>query len=234
MPRAKQIVRKYNIPDADMISEARNKLTAFNEDKAGFISYDPDFRDPFSTDFESLINEGESTPDDEMIKGEMLSYTNRVDTALENCRVHFQEMKYFIEKAFPTDYAKQTEFGYRMYEQVRLNHDKMVQFMRNLFDTAKKYETDLTAVNYTADKIARIDTLRLELIDADKVQDNYIKNRPVYTQNRVIAMNRIWDGLVKICNAGKNIFRNDYAKLQKYDIPTPKVSSTANDEPQAQ
>src|SRR5262245_19278162 len=96
-----QLKRGYFLSDADMIEEARTRLGFFEEDKADFVGFDPDFDDPYHDDVETKIDDAEAFPDDETIDDQTTQLTESVEVAMENGRRKFQDTKFFIEKAFP-------------------------------------------------------------------------------------------------------------------------------------
>ena len=55
------VVRKYNIPDADMMEDSRTNKTIFESDKALFVALNPEFDDPFAADWLSSIEASEAT-----------------------------------------------------------------------------------------------------------------------------------------------------------------------------
>lgn len=98
--------------------------------------------------------------------------------------------------------------------------------MKNLHVTAEKYKTQLIAAGFSHDKIDEIETLRSSLDSANNSQENFKKSRPVTTQERVIIYNELWKIITDIAKAGKDIYKNDYAKYQRYVI----VSGTGGEE----
>ncbi len=229
MKRATQTTRKFHIPDADMISEARSRHTYFVEDKEAFAAFDADFGDPFSDEFLQLIEKAESNLNDEQIKGKMSQLTAEVETAMENCRTIFQQLKYFIEKAFPNDNGKHVEFGYREYSKIRNVQNGMIQFMRNLSETVTKYSAELLAAKCPQTMIDEVITNKDALIMADTAQDSFVNSRPTLTQNRILALNSLWDKMSKVCEVGKIVFSTDYARQQLYTLPQ-LASSSSNEE----
>lgn len=213
------IKRNYHLQDEDLILEANIKRGLFEEDKADFINYDADFADPYSADFLLEINAANNTPDDETVVDQQQQLTNAVLAEMTKCRNKFQDSKFFIEKAFPTDAAVQNEFGFNDYSQAQKSQATFTKFMYKFHSIAVKYKVKLIAENYVQAKIDEIKTLADLLRDADLAQELFIKNRPVITQDRITKMNTVYGTMVIICKAGKRIYKDDYAKYQRYLLP---------------
>ncbi|MEO5571187.1 MAG: carboxypeptidase-like regulatory domain-containing protein [Bacteroidia bacterium] len=221
------IKRAFHISDPEMIGDARVKHAAFLEDKADFVVYDADFDDPFSDNFLADIDAAEVTEDDETILDQQQQLTVKVEKEMDKCRDKFQDSKPFIIKAFPDDTEIQNEFGFNDYKKAQSNQGVFTKFMLKFHGVATKYNTELIAKNYLQPKIDEILTLYTKLRDADVAQELFIKNRPVKTKERIVKYNKAWNGEQLICAAGKRIYKDDYAKYQRYLLPPGEESPEA-------
>ncbi len=213
------IRRIFSISDEVMIQDARTKHQSFIEDKADFIAFDPDFDDPFADDFETKINDAEAMPDDETILDQLQQLTAVVKDEVDKSRDKYQDSKPFIIKAFPDNVAIQNEFGFNDYKKAVDSQAVFIKFMHKFHQVAEKYKVQLIAVNYTQPKIDEIKTRYEALRDADIEQELFIKNRPVITQERITKYNTAWKTEQIICAAGKRIYKDNYAKFQRYLLP---------------
>ena len=213
------IRRDFSLADTEMIQDARTKHASFTEDKADFVAFDPDFADPYADNFESQIDAAEAMPDDETILDQQQQLTNAVDLEMQKSRDKFQDSKPFIVKAFPTDAAIQNEFGFNDYKKAQSNQGVFIKFMLKFHGVAEKYKVQLIAQNYTQVKIDEILTRYTALKDADIAQELFIKSRPTKTQDRIKKYNTAWQTEKVICTAGKRIYKDDYAKYQRYLLP---------------
>ncbi len=211
--------RDYSLSDEVMIEDARTKRATYAEDIADFTAFDPDFDAAYGTAFEAAIDTAEATDDDETVLDQQAQLTAAIETEMKNCSDKFQDSKPFIIKAFPDDVGIQNEFGFNDYKKARDNQAVFTKFMLKFHKIATKYSAQLIAVNYTAPKIAEILTRYEALRDADIAQEVFIKNRPVKTQERISLMNAAWAIEKTICNAGKRIYKNNFAKYQRYLLP---------------
>ncbi|MHB8842424.1 MAG: hypothetical protein ACYC56_11690 [Candidatus Aquicultor sp.] len=218
MQKAVEEKRLFSVADSIMLEAAKDKKGFLIEDKTKLASFDPSFSDSFLEDYDNKISLAEAAPDDEALNGMVVSYTTAVEEKMKLCRDKFQGVKYFIDKAFPGDPGKQIEFGYREYDKARNSQDKMVLFMKGVYTTCQKYKTKLNESNLTDESIAQLQQLAVELDEANQTQNQFNKNRPSLTQDRIKKLNAVWVLMGKICNAGKIVFASDYAKLQRYNL----------------
>lgn len=219
MRKAIEEKRLFNVADSLMIEAAKDKKGFLIEDKTQFENFDPSFSASFLDEYGNKITLAEAAPDDEAVNGMVVSYTTVVEEKMKLNRDKFQAAKYFVDKAFPNDLGKQIEFGYREYDKARLSQDKMVLFMKGLYTTCQKYKAKLNEANFTDENIAQIQQFAVELDEANQAQNQFNKNRPTLTQDRIKKVNAVWEAMGKICSAGKIIFASDYAKLQRYNLP---------------
>lgn len=219
--------RLYNISDAEMFQESKTKRGFFIEDKADFILFDADFSDPYAANWLTAITNAEALLADETLDDQGAQLTGEVEKQMTLCRDKFQDSKYFIEKAFPANVAVWNEFGYDNYNDARRVQLKLVQFMKSFHSTATKYSVQLIAKNYTQLMIDEIATLRTALDAANQAQELFLGNLGVQTQTRYLANNTAWNFSIQVCTAGKRIYKNDYAKYQRYLLPPGEESPEA-------
>lgn len=236
--------RGYKISDDNMLQDSLTTIVHFKDDKVVFIALDDDFKDPFITDWETAITAATTILTDEQLVDIQTGLTTAVETAMEDCRSHFRQVKYPIEKAFANKTAVWNEFGYDNYDTARRSADKMVTFMDVFFTTAKKYKTQLLAAKYTQASIDAIATKRQILIDIKTQQAVAKDTRQGVTQNRVVNLNIVWGFRIKVAKAAKVIFAANYAKYKMYLLPASEeaantysikglVTTTATDKPLA-
>ena len=219
MANPEEVKRNYAMQDTEMTEFSHSIRSAFITYKTNFIGFDPDFSDPFDANWLLAIEDAEAQESDETVSDELIQLGNTVEEKMELCRHKFQSSKYFIEKAFPTNFAVRNEFGYDDYDEARDKQAKMIAFMFNFHRVAKKYKLKLITKNYTQAMIDEIGVLHAELHDANNAQEAFKTGRPVLTQARVIVLNTCWSITLNVCNAGKTIFYNDKAKHDLFLLP---------------
>lgn len=223
----KKSLRVYSITDPEMYEASKTKRGFFLEDKPDFVAFDADLADPFAADWLTEISEAEAMPQDEVLDDQLTQLTAAVEKEMKSCRDKFQDSKYFIEKAFPDNIPVWNEFGYDNYDDTRRVQTKFVQFMKNFHNTAEKYKVKLIAKGYLQPKIDEIEAKRALLDAANQAQESFIGNLPVQTQERHNKNNDVWNIMVRVCTAGKRIYKDNYGKYQRYLLPPGEESDEA-------
>lgn len=227
---AEEINKLYNgITDSQMLEETQTILDLFSAEVATFTAFDASLDAAYAATVQDSIDAAIDFPTDDTIQNEITELTDAVTTAWTNCRNHFQDAKYFIEKAFPANTARHKVFGFNDYADMARKQDKVPQFMDQFHDTATKYKTELIAAGYTQPKIDAILALATAFNTANRAQEKAKKDRLESTQNRTITMNAVWSGIKAINIASKSVYRTNYAKLQQFLMPAP----ASNEPPEA-
>ena len=219
--------RNYNMPDAEMLELSSAMREAFIEDKADFIERNPKFDDPYAEQWEEKITAAEGFPTDEQVDDILQQKTVAVEKVMTRCRNKFQDSKEFIEDAFPDKQVVWNEFGFDDYDKARQDQAQFIQFMNRFYKVAVKYKEQLIGANYTQEKIDEIKTLAEELKETNTEQEAYKKNIPVQTRDRVLVHNACYKITSEVGRSGKLIYRDDFAKYQRYLLTPSDESSEA-------
>ena len=214
---------KYKITQSHLLRESRNVVGQFKTDQAIFGSFDKQFKTPFETVWLTAIEAGENEPDDDSVVVDTKLETEEVEKEMKACRACFQEIKYFIEKAFPGKKTIWQKFGTTHYDLARKNHDKMFRLMTNLYAAADNYKTELIAAGYLQTKIEAILVLRDTLNTAITDQQILIDGRAEATAHRIGIMNEVWGYRTDVAKAAKEIFLSDPVKYNQYLLPSSDV-----------
>ncbi len=233
MSKAVEITRNYSYSDAEMLQANRVIHNLFsNEGEHTFITFDSSLNAEFAAAWLTALESAEIAAQDLTIQDELNVLTAKVQQELEACRIHYQKMKYFIEKAFPENRSIWHAFGFTEYEKARKSEAMMIRFMQNLYLQSGKYTVELTAVNCAQEDIDKTDLLMKSLRDADQAQELYKKERLLFTQARIQKLNTAFEYMRKVNKASKIIFADDYAKLKQYMLPGEIASEVEKTEPQ--
>lgn len=219
---AEPINRLYrNISDAKMLTEAETIHALFLDDLADFSGFDSQLDAAFGTMLIDAINTARAFETDETVQDGIAILTEKVEQTWKACRDHFQDAKYFIEKAHADSPATLKKYGYDDYRDMSRDADKVVPFMDLFSAAANQYSAELLAAGYTAAKIAEIDAKASNFRKALNEQNKAQKDRLEKTHDRIVLMNKVWVLLQQINKASKAIYRNSYEKLQQYLLPAP-------------
>ncbi len=221
--------RFFNIGDAYMLEFSKTMRLFFIEDQADFAAEDTNFASPYETNtWQAAIDAAENEPTDEQRLDQLSQLTETVYNEMDLCRENFQDSKRYIKKAFPNNITIWNEFGFDDYRFIKDKQPEMIQFMKRFHSTAVKYsaQLDTPIVNFTAVKIAEIDTRKQALDNANNVQEKFKKDIPTYTQQRIQKLNAVWEITTDVGGVGKSLYSHDYAKYQHYLLPASDETET--------
>lgn len=212
---------------ADIVSLGRLKQGFLTADIVDFSTFDPSFSAMYLTSFGAAIDAAEAFPDDETVVDIMTGFTIARDAKWAECKKAYQKLKFFIEKAFPTNIAVQNEFGFNDYYESSKTVEKMVRFMYKLYQTAMKYSVQLTQANVSATDISGLLTLHDGLKEADYKQEEYKNERQKLTQKRGELVEDLYKNYISyVCKAGKIIYADNPAQYSRYLLPVRAASAS--------
>ncbi len=218
MAKATEIRRKYNKSDDLMLEQAQIFHDLLTLDLADFSAEFTSFTAGFVTGFQSAIDAALAIPLSEFELGQLESYTEDVENAMEACRVQYQRLLRYVRIIYPNSPGKVAVFDPDGYEAIRKSQTRMYPFMTNAysFANAAPYKALLIAEGFVQTEIDKLETLAEALYDANKTQELYRKELLSKTEERVEALNEVWEIMVKISNASKQVYEESYAKQQQY------------------
>jgi hypothetical protein len=217
-----EITRKYNGTDAFMTESARVNYNLVNSDLAKFTAFDSTINATFMTAYLAAVVAAETVVADSAISDQQVQTTENVLSQMDLARAKYNEVKYFVQKAFPNSAATQGEFGLNDYMDARRSESKMIQFLDEMHKASVKYQTQLVAAGYNAPAIAAIQTIRTDLLNKNTTQEVFKKQRPKLSEDRIKILNAAYDRLTQVNAAAQIIYMTDYAKQRQfvYDIST--------------
>jgi hypothetical protein len=234
MSKSPEVVRSYSFSDSDLIQSSRVIQGLFVEDKASFINFDTNFSDPFGENWLIKIDALGEVKEDSIQVGELTEATKKVAELMEECKTHYQVVRYFVERAFPGKKEIWSQFGFSDYNEARKSENKMVKFLGIMYKTVITYKDELNAVGFSRANFDKIKTLQTDLTNADEEQELLKKKRPVLTQERISKLNECFDLMHRVSKAAKIIFVNNYAKYNQYLMPNETSEKKAEPEIPAQ
>ena len=127
------VVRKYSVPDADCIQEAKAVRLIYLDDKALFEAFDPvTFTPGFPNDWESALAEATNQETAEERGDVQQQETLDVLEQMASGRKIYIQVKYFVEKAFGNKKGIADAFGLNNYNEDSRSQSKMVHFLRRM------------------------------------------------------------------------------------------------------
>jgi hypothetical protein len=208
---------------ADRLQLARTKRDYYLRDMADIQSYNPvRFTAQWDSDWQAAILAAEAYITDEDVVDQSTSIAQQVDTLMAECRKLYQRfIKPFVEDAFPNNKGMQNQFGIDDYSDYNRTANKMLIFLRKLYDQCSVHQTDLTAVGINPLHIAKIQTLYNDLTQASLAQNTFMGKRMTSAQERQALFLRMDEFTHQTCRAAKNVYLDeDMAKYRCYLLPT--------------
>lgn len=211
-----EIVRVYNGSDAFMTESARVIYDLFDIDASLFRAFDSTLDATFKASYLAQVVSAEEVIADTAIIDQQVILTEKADKSMDLARIKYNEVKYFVQKAFPDSVGTQNEFGLNDYERARKNKSQMSQFLFEMYVAADKYKTELITAGYNQPAIDAILPLRDELLANNISQKVFQKQRPKLTEDRVKLLNACYKTMMQINAAAQIVFMDDFAKQNQY------------------
>jgi hypothetical protein len=211
-----EVVRIFNGSDAFMTESARVIHDLFATDIAAFTAFDSTLNGAFVTAYLAEVVAAEQVIADTAIVDQQVILTEKADKSMDLARIKYNEVKYFVQKAFKDSLGTQNEFGLNDYERARKNKSQMAQFLFEMHVAADKYGAELIAAGYNQAGIDAILPLRDELLTNNISQKVFQKQRPKLTEDRVKVLNTCYKTMMQINAAAQIVFIDDFAKQNQY------------------
>lgn len=225
----KEEFRVFNGADSKMTEAARTIWGLLTTDIAAFTAFDSTMDAAFLTAYENAINDADTVVADTAVIDQLVTKTETVIGLMDRARSKYRDVKYFVQKAFPSSVGIQGEFGLNDYEQARKSAALMIQFLDELHNACTIYSGQLIAAGYSQVAIDEIIEIREKLQLGNFRQEVFKKERPKLTEDRIIILNKCYNMMVQVNAAAQLVFRDDYAKQKQY-VYSPAPGSTVDEE----
>ncbi|MCX6150178.1 MAG: hypothetical protein NTX22_06620 [Ignavibacteriales bacterium] len=218
---ASKIFLKYNLPYTNILTAADTINTYYADDEKDFKNFNNSlFTDSFKSEFLAEVAAAKSLMNDFCAVEEQLKEIDDIKKIIALCTSAYQELKFFVERTFPGNLTVWNQFGFIDYSIATSSLTRLIQFMGRLCYIAEKFKDVLANNGYSTIKLIRLNNLKDELIKEVAEQSEAKKNGASQTSDRINSLNKVWEKMVDINEASLIIFKNNYAKLQKYLLPS--------------
>lgn len=214
-----------------MLESAEVIAASLSDDIGDFTAFDSTMTPDYVTTVQGAVGRVKEIKPDAVIIDEMSEWTQKVDAAMKKCSDAYNNVAYFIRKAYNGNTAVQNQFGLNDYMKVRDSQAKMVLFMETLGDMGTAHHDELVAVGCSEDVITTVSEVATELRESNIGQEKFKKERGVLTQERVKRLNEVYQLLVPLSEAAQIIYRDDPARLSKYTLTSTSSAPGDADEP---
>lgn len=206
---------------------ARTLVQVLSNNLLDFSNFDAQrFTAQFVVDFASAITAAENVQDDETTVDQQSIKTQAVENVMVQARKQFQELKYFVQKAFPNNANMWSKFGFDDYNDIRANAIKMIPFLLKVYKIANENRTTLNVQGCLDSRIDAFETLYRDLANAVTDQELSKNDRTLITQTRHDALDILFDNFVTPTReVGKLIYAENSA-MQALFLLSRRSSST--------
>lgn len=221
-----EIIRLYKLSDAEMFSYADKIIANLQTDLASFTAFDSTIDANFVVNAQNLFTNAQNIPSDNVVIDQQVASTEQVQNLMQECREQYDDMKFFVKKAYKTSVGRQNEFGLNDYSKAALNANEMVRFLSDMYSVANKYRTELTLAGCSSVIIDRNQTLSNELMLVVRAQNQIMDTRSTLAEDRINVNNALWEVITLISEAAKRVFRRSPANIARYLRPQPRRAGT--------
>jgi len=216
--------RKYNLRDAVLLQHAGVVRAMLPDDLADFATFDASFDTDRLAALQAKLDAAGTAATGDVIGDQLMQLTDAVTAAMEDCNRTYQQVAYFVRKAFPDNRGVRAEFGANAVRSARNNQSRLIRFMQILAGTVAKYRAQLEAAGAPGVLLDSVALRHAALDAADSAQEQFKRTRGIETFARVSAFNALYTELVEVARASRLVYGENEPRWRKYQLPRP-VSS---------
>ena len=212
------IAQKFSKSYDDVLTQSYLFHSGLLRDLSLFTAYSPLFTVAYASDFLDLIEAAGELPTNEEDLNNQVILSLDLDSKLEDARLLYRKLISYVNLKWGNNDVALRAFGSNLYDKARQSPPKMVNLLElaNRAAESSKYKTDLIAVGFTQLDITALLTLSAELNTIYNNQQEFIQLTSDRAEERVIAFNKVWDVMVQINFASKQVFKDSPALIEYY------------------
>ncbi len=222
--------KSFNYSQETLLQYANDQLSFLEDDLDDFTAFDPDLgttkRDAMAELIQWVLNEG----GDNMNVSQLSDTTETVMNEMKNARVMYNQLRYWVVKAFPNRKAIQRQFGVGRFGKLADSQEAMVTFLSALAQTIQEFRADLEAAGAPAALLDSVAPQAQTLLQANNAQEKKKGSRTVDTEERVRRLNELHQHTKDYNNAAEFVFYDSPAMRDRYRPPS--NSNVADHEPE--
>jgi len=222
--------RKFKLGDAVFMEYAFRVSRTLPNDISDFSAFDTTMGEHTIAEISDGIEIVNNIKTDNIVIDELAEHTARVESIMEQCRLSYNHIMYFVKKAFPGNKPIHNQFGANDYLKSRKNHEKMIFFMQAMDKMVVKYRRELIQAGCTPFSIDKVNVLSNELANTNSDQESFKKEKGIVTFDRIDALNALYKLLLPIGEIARIIYADNPAKQDVYTLPQPKNSSVPEED----
>ncbi len=218
--------RDYKLTDSEAIRAATVLLEHYKLHEADFTAFDAQFGPAWQNDWQAAIDLAISQPTDEKTLDEQYQLTEAVEQKTAEALRSIEDLQYYVQKAFGAGSPEYRALNYRQPSLlIRYPHRVLVNTLV-ASELASLWQAELMAAGMPAALISNLQTRADELLQAEKEQELFKRQRLLRTAQRVKILNNMWAYVRQVSDAASIIYR-DKQELKKLFVVRNSVRSEA-------
>lgn len=218
MKHPEEVSRIFSRSDEEVLQQSELKLGSFNENKSLFVERFPQFGDPFAADWAAATATARSIPPDYVSVANQAAETEALKANMEKGRDCFQALMLYVQLAFPGDANMLNIMGKPQYNGARTSQLKLPILLKTAFTQASVPEIKQALMSKGMKEPEIDDLLNIaeEIIKQEIIQQNAKKGRTLDANNRITALNQVWEKMSLVCQCAKLLFQNDAVRYNLF------------------
>ena len=214
MKRPDEVLRLFNKADDEMLHQADAKLTSFIKNKSAFAARFPQLADPYAADWADAIKAARNILPDYASVGDQTNESDALEILMDEGRNLFQMLMLYTQLAFPNHALTLRLMGQSQYESSSRSHLKLPILLRKAYTEASKaeYKAALMDKGMTESEIEMLNTFADKIVKQDSAFQNAKQDRSLDANERIIALNTVWEKMGLVCQCAKLVFQKDAAR----------------------
>ena len=218
MNRPEEIHRIFHKSDDEVMQQSDLKLASFKQYKGRFVERFPQMEDPYAEEWGAATKVARNIVPDYASVATQSSETDALNAMVIKGANLYQSLLLYVRLAFPDDAALLKIFGQPKYEAARNSHVKLPGLLLSAYNQATKpeYKAALIAKGLKETDIEMIKTMADDIVSQDEAQEKAMNDRTIDANNRITALNTVWEKMALVCQGAKLVFQDDATRYNMF------------------
>ena len=211
MKHPEKVLRDFNKPDEEMLQQSTVQQALFVENKKKFTERFPQLNDPFADEWNAAIVAARNMLPDYASLANQTTQTTGIEALMEQARMSYQTLMLYTQLAFPGDTAVLQLMGQSQYNTSRNSQTKLPTLLHTAYMQASKPDclAALRAKGMQETDIDALESLAQSIVNLNFLQEKSKTDRSIDTNQRIKAMNAVWNKMALVCQGAKLVFQHD-------------------------
>ena len=235
MKRPEAVKRIFTKSDDKVLQQSNEQLDSFEKNKRAFIERFSELNDPFAEEWSEAINFARSIPPDYASVANQSRETDALNTLIEKGANLYQTLLLYVRLAYQDKAMVLRLFGQNQYDAARRSQLKLPALLMTGYTQASKpeYMAALIAKGMKETEIDGLQSMANNIINLGKAQEKARNDRALEANNRIKALNIVWEKMALVCQCAKLVFQNDATRYRLFLLndeanPTKNTDETPN------